>query len=287
MKRFLNFFIHTNVYIALGAVALTLETQVQLGIAPQFHPYLLLIFFATLFDYNLHRFITVITHKDAIDNPKHRWIKNNRPFFYTLVVASVVGFFWTALAADRRVLLTLAPLGALTFFYSLPVFKKGKSLFRLREIPALKIFLIAFVWSATTILLPYIYFDKTIGATRMALLLAERFLFVFAITIPFDVRDMASDAATGLKTIPLLLGKLRAMQLANGAILLFLLICGLQYWPQPWLMAALFISGGSTYFLLNSDRLQSKYLYHYAVLDGTLLLQGLLVGGGYFLHWLH
>lgn len=36
-------------------------------------------------------------------------------------------------------------------------------------------------------------------------MLVERFFFVFAITIPFDIRDIEADKQAGLKTIPLLI----------------------------------------------------------------------------------
>ena len=59
---------------------------------PQGHPYLFIIFFATLFEYNLHRFITVITNKEALNSDKHKWVRKNLNGFYLLVLTSLVGF---------------------------------------------------------------------------------------------------------------------------------------------------------------------------------------------------
>lgn len=285
LRRLYYFLINTNIYIALGAVALTLETELQLGIRLQFHPYLLLIFFSTLFDYNLHRFITVLTNKEALNSIKHKWVKNNLVFFYALVVSSVIGFLWTVLYADFKVLVTLAPIALLTFFYSVPVYKTNKLIFRLREIPALKIFLISFVWSASTILLPVIQSGRIHSREHVLTMLLERFLFVFAITIPFDIRDMIADTRQGLKTIPLLIGKNAAMIVANGALFLFLIICVQHYknTAADWLIYPMALSAATSFLFLNNRKLQKKYFYHYGILDGTLLLQGLLVLSMYYL----
>lgn len=275
MKLF-YFLINTNIFIALAAVSLTLETQIQLGMHPQFHPYLLLIFFSTLFDYNLHRFVTVLTNKDALNSVKHRWVKNNLSFFYTLVAASVLGFLWTVFYADIKVLITLAPIALLTFFYSVPVYKNSKLIFRLREIPCLKIFLISFVWSASTILLPVIQSGRIHSKENILLMLAERFMFVFAITIPFDIRDMEADARQGLKTIPLLIGKNAAIIIANIVLFLFMVVFiqHYKYTVLAWLIYPLALSAATTFIFINNRKLQATHFYHYGILDGTLLLQG-------------
>jgi 4-hydroxybenzoate polyprenyltransferase len=283
--NFFYFLINTNIYISLAAVILTVETQIQLGEKPQWHPYLFIIFFATIFEYNLHRFVTILTNPDALKGEKHKWVNNNKTGFYLLVTASVVGFIIAAFFARPQVLLALAPIGALTLFYSLPVFKTKGALVRLREIPFLKIFLISFVWAATTILLPIIQTGIKYDLTETVLMLIERSLFVFAITIPFDIRDMASDQQSGLKTFPLLLGEKKAILSANIAIILFLGLCICHYTTQSsrFLLPAFIISALSTFIFINNKKVQKLYYYHYGVLDGTMMLQGLLVIVCYYL----
>ena len=145
---------------------------------PQLHPYIFLIFFATLFDYNLHRFITVITNKEALNTDKHIWVKKNLRLFYWLVAISVIGFLGTVAIADKKVLITLAPIALVTVFYSIPIFKNNKGIFRLREIPFVKIFLISFVWSSTTILLPLIQSEISYNKENILAILLGRFLFL-------------------------------------------------------------------------------------------------------------
>jgi 4-hydroxybenzoate polyprenyltransferase len=289
MAVVLNIFrslVNSNIYISLAAVMLTIATQIQLGMKPELHPYLFLIFFATLCEYNVHRFITVITKKAALESPKHKWVKDNLIGFYLLVFLSVVGFFVVALMAKREVLFGLAPIALLTLFYSIPVYGNKKTIFRLRGIPYLKIFMISFTWSAATILLPVIHTGLHFPPYHVILMLLERFVFVFAITIPFDTRDMEADKAAKLRTLPLLLGEDRAMRLSYSSVVVFAVLCIVHYAyaNEFFILVAMLLSAISTIIFLKWDHAKKLPLYHYAILDGTMMLQGALVLAFSYLH---
>jgi cytochrome bd-type quinol oxidase subunit 2 len=68
----LNFLIHNKILIALAAVALAIETEIELGLSPEFQPYLLIIFFATIFEYNLQPAIFTITYATNQDDKKQQ-----------------------------------------------------------------------------------------------------------------------------------------------------------------------------------------------------------------------
>lgn len=277
--KILQFFINSNLLISLGAMLWTFAAQIQLGIEPAPHPYLFLIFFATLFEYNLHRLITIWNSPEALESQKHNWVKKNKTWFYILVFISVLGFSIAVLCAKLKVLLSLAPLAALTLFYSTPFGKKGEQLFRLRQIPYLKVFLISLVWAMVTTLLPQIESDIPFDLTNISLIIAERFFFILAITIPFDIRDMSTDKESQLRTIPLKYGKEAAWKIAKTALVLFFLIslthCTLMsHW---YLLVAFSISFFSTWPLLNNKKVQQSPYYHYGYLDGTIIFQSFLI----------
>ncbi len=283
--KFLRFFVNTHLYVALGAVFLTLETQVQMGLRLQWQAYMSLIFFATLFDYNLHRLVTITTKKELLTSVKHQWVGKNRKLFYGMLVFSMLGLIVALTQTKIAVLIGMAPLALLTIFYTLPFVKQNKYFFRLRDIPLLKIFLIAFVWSVVTIYLPLISQEQTIYDDTVGFMLLERFLFIFAITIPCDIRDMKADTEDGIKTIPLLFGTRHSIRLANISIIIFFILCLFHYVGQNqiFLLPAYFLSALSTLYFINSDKIRQLSFYHYGVLDGTILLQGLLiVAASYF-----
>lgn len=281
----LNLLISSKIYIALAAVLLAIETQVQLGMQPQWHPYLGLVFFATLLEYNLPRLWLLHTNRTRLNNARNKWINEHTGLFFLFVLTAAVGFIITLFMAKAVVLLVLAPIAVLTFFYSMPAWGKRKKPFGLRQIPFLKIFLIALTWSAATILLPVVKSGEPVHATHVLLMLAERFLFVFAITIPFDIRDMEADQRVGLKTIPLLVGAGNALRISVTALLAMGVLAVLHYGytSQVFIVWAFMVSILSTIVFLLVSRIQRLPFYHYGILDGTMFLQGLLVVTFYLL----
>jgi 4-hydroxybenzoate polyprenyltransferase len=283
--KLLRFLIHTNLFISAAAVLFTMETQVQLGDRPAFHPYLFIIFFATLFEYNLHRLITLAYHPNALSSPKHEWLRENRRSFYLLVFFSVAGFVIAICYAKTKVLMALLPIAILTLFYTLPVFRIKEKLLRLREIPGLKIFMIAFVWSAVTVLLPVIQSETTYDWMHISLMILERCFFIFAITIPFDIRDLEADTRAGLKTLPVIYGHKKAIFLANAATFVFMGLSSAHYlaYDMPMQIPACLLSGLVTLACLNNKKLQASDIYHYGVLDGCISIQALIAIAFYFL----
>ncbi len=159
--------------------------------------------------------------------------------------------------------------------------------FRLRQIPFLKIFLVSITWSATTVLLPVIHHGMSLDA-HVWMVLFERALFVFAITIPFDIRDMMVDKRQGLKTIPLFIGERKSRMISVLTLVAFILLTTIHYGSsdQRFLVFAFAISAISTIWFITDKRIQQLPLYHYGILDGTMLLQGVLVLGAYHLYCL-
>ena len=285
-KKLFNFIIHSNIYIALAAIALTLETQIQLGMEPQVHPYIWIIFFATLLEYNFHRLITLLKRKEVLKEAKYNWLCQHTKLFYGLMIFSLMGFVVSLMLAKIKVIALLLPLGVITVFYSLPIGSYKHKLFRLREISVLKIFLIALVWAFTTVLIPVMQSELQMEASEILFVFFERMLFVFAITLPFDIRDMDSDRRAGLKTIPILVGEKKSIQLSVSVLLFYGLIGGLQCMTshQEFLLPAIVLSVISTIFFVTDSRVKKLKEYHYGVLDGTMLLQGLLLLATYYVN---
>src|SRR3546814_3170722 len=74
--------------------------------------------------------------------------------------------------------------GILAIFYSFPLFKSGG----LRQVPGLKLFLIAGVWASACVLIPYYESGASLETWKLLMLWLKRFLFVAAITLPFDIK---------------------------------------------------------------------------------------------------
>ena len=282
--KLVNTFIQFNIFLSVAAVLLTVSTQIQLGLKPQWQPYLLLIFLATLFEYNRHQLVTTITKRITINSVSHTWLLKNLNWINWLVFIALSGLLTIVFQIKPEILVVLSLLGIITILYSFPVQIFNKYIFNLREIPYLKIFLIVSVWTASTVFLPVIQGDTEIFNLHVFLVFAERFFFIFAIAIQFDIRDIQADQDAGLKTIPILINRKNSFLLSCFSLFVCLIISFFHYKMQnEWfVISALSISVLTTYIFIIMHFSENRSRYYYQILDGTLTLQGILVLVFYF-----
>ena len=104
--------------------------------------------------------------------------------------------------------------------------------------------------------------------------------FIFAITLPFDIRDLRVDNHDGVKTIPSVIGLQRTKRLGLLAIIVFCSLVVANYWLGTYQLVdliALLISGLSTlYVVWISDQEKHDYFYS-GLVDGTMVIQFALV----------
>ena len=270
--KFIGFLINSNIYVALGAVFLTLESQVLLGMVPQINPLLFVLFFGVMLDYNFHRLVTLLWRKEDLANEKYRWVRENRDLFYTMTILAFLGFIWSVSMLNVIALLVVAPFALITFFYSIPVVKINKKSYRLRDIPLLKLFLVAIVWSVLTVLLPVVQANQSFEVLQIGLILLERFLFAF----------------DGVITIPMRIGVERSTQLTNVILVLFVFVALVHYGFNSifFVIPALILSSLVTLFFVNLKSLRSSKFYYNGILDGSILIQGALVMISYYIWFL-
>jgi len=167
-----------------------------------------------------------------------------------------VGYFGFQLRLDE--ILMLVPFLLLTIFYVLPIKWLSKSKKSLRTISGIKIFVIAFCWAGVTVLIPLIHL-KVSFSWDLAGVFLQRLLFVLAITIPFDLRDLEYDEAN-LKTIPQMLGISKAKKFGLLLLMFFLGLSILLNSEDPYRLRIEFlIALISLLFLVRSSAQQHKY----------------------------
>jgi 4-hydroxybenzoate polyprenyltransferase len=159
-----------------------------------------------------------------------------------------------------------------TFFYYLPLGVIG----RLRELPFLKVFLISFTWAVATVLLPLAYIIYPVFSLDILWLVLERFIFLLAITIPFDVRDIRIDAAKGLVTLPSKLGLKGALYLTFILLLVYLVISAVHFGFGN----ILFVRTLCVFFvliLIQKISLKKTTYYYTGLIDGSIIFQSVLI----------
>lgn len=279
LKRLYYFLVHTNVLIALAAVAQCALTYYILNL-PVNDPILVIEGATTLLLYNLSLYLSL--PKDPSKSPfqRTRWIGKNMWLFWLLsAIATVI----TILALFQVHLLTLFFLGfigVISLAYAVPLLKvKGKWV-GMRQVPGLKVFYIALVWSLSSVGLPVVELyanGANIDWYQANYLGLVKIVFLVLCTLPFDIRDYEQDSLYNLKTVPILLGKQRAINLSYGIGVFHLILILLS--PNTWAVRiALLIT---TLLILIMFRFiifsKEKHYHHVYLLDLALVLQWFFV----------
>lgn len=271
----LDLLLYSNFWIALAAVGMAAQSQLLLSGRGEPTALLGFIFFATLFLYAVHRIIGLRKSKPFTDSGRYAVIARfrNHIVFYAGMAGLCAALF--LLQMPRTLIAGLIAPCLLALLYVLPVWKG----YRLRDLHYVKIFLIAITWSWITVFLVALELGMT-WSTPMYMMLLERVFFVFAITIPFDIRDLEIDAFNKVKTLPAALGVRSSQRLGGLSLGLMLLLAALNYYWDVYALndlVALVVSAcvsGLLIFL--SDRTRHDYFFS-GLVDGMMVLQFLLI----------
>jgi 4-hydroxybenzoate polyprenyltransferase len=237
----------------------------------------LFVFLATFLLYNFDSLLPYKLQQQATFSERRAWAERHKKVIVSLMGLAGVGalyLFFRTVFYKYNILL-LGHLALLSLLYSLPVLPIRGKYWPLRHIPLLKIFLIAYVWTCVTVWLPLLAYNQPIFTGEVWLLFLRRFLFILAITIIFDIRDVERDRATGTITLPGTIGVKRARYIAWVSLGLFALLVALI--PQEMYRLALWLSAVATgYVVWQTYPGKSEYFFS-VVADGMMVLQFLLL----------
>ena len=201
LKRLFNLYVFGNIHVALAGFSITMITCLKYDVY-NFKT----AFFVGVFIFVSYNFIGFIEQKKQRLEWYDRWLKSNKLFINTLTLLMVFVAVWVFIMEGLRIesLLLLVPFSIITFFYTIPFFKFRNRTFSFRNFPFIKIVSISISWAGVSLLFPLLEAEKVIDFT-IYLEFVQRFLFVIALTIPFDIRDFNSDDES-LKTLPIVFG---------------------------------------------------------------------------------
>ena len=268
-----------NIYVALGAVCLIQSSIIQLGCSARLLYYSLLVFFSTLFVYNFQRFFYKPTSDDSLNSIRRKWIFKNRISTKTLTLIGLTGVVIAFFLNDRTLVFLLSPMLVLSLIYFLPFIK-------LRKSPLLKLLTLGIVWTMATAVVPIVLIGIEPISSGNLLHILIRFCFIIAICIPFDIRDQEIDKADSVSTLPLILSENKARWIAFGFMLVYITMIVFEYIFAIIILKvfiALMLSALiNALLVLMSNSKRSEYFY-VAGIDGTMILQGLLLMGTLYL----
>ncbi len=281
VKPVVDFLLFSNVFMALCAVAQALVTFHLIGSKPQY-TVLALLFTSTIGVYNFSILLSKPTEPKKSEYVRIRWFFSHHRLMVTFTIVSILSLvpLFFLISTESRLLLIF--LGIISFSYSIPMFTLGDKKFGLRHIPGLKQFLITLVWTMGSVLLPILEAKNmhltNISMRDISILLAKRFLFIGALTVPFDIRDLFDDRRLGVRTIPVIWGEKRAylfcQVLLAGYIVLMFLYRNNGFNHDFWALTLTAILAG--WLIFKSEWEKNEY-YYFFYMDGVLILQYLLL----------
>jgi hypothetical protein len=275
MNRVFDFVFYSNLFISLCAVLMSFETFILLDIKVSFDsafPLIPIIFLSTLFVYNLDLFHTNHSAPGFGHSVRQTWrlrnIKKIRFVNVSLAVLIILLSFFSSSAS----LIFFVHLAVISVAYYLS-FEIGSAKFSsLRSIPFLKAFIITYVWTASTVLLPALKNGRDLLHDHEVLMVfAERYLFLFALAIIFDIRDMKSDNKNIL-TIPGAIGSFKTKVISFCLLALNISLIMMHY-EDIRILAPLILSGLLTGVFIYKAKAFSGEYYFLGVLDGAMALQ--------------
>lgn len=274
-KRLFDFILFGNIYVALAAVCLIQSSIIQLASTNHLIFYSLLTFFATLFIYNLQRIFYSPQKDNSLLSIRRKWVFENQFSIKLLCLIGFTGVAITFFSIDYKIIFYLSPLLILSISYFLPIIK-------LRKNSWFKLLTLAFVWTTVTAAVPALLIDTNPFSATNILHFFVRFTFLISICIPFDIRDMEVDKSENIFTLSQKLGENKTRWIAVGIMLIYILLIITEYFLEMFSMkifiALMLTAIVNTIIVFMSSSKRSEYFYS-ALLDGTMILQGVVLIG--------
>lgn len=277
---FFRFFIFKNVFIGFCALALFETTRLLNGLPPQLTPAAILIFSSTILYYNFHD-ISARLNFAAWASLKSSLLMLRFSVAETLLfVTCILLSGWYLIKLQPGLLILFFIIGFISFSYSVPLIAWKGQRRRTREFFILKLSAISLCWAIMAVLIPLAEAGIYVEALILCLQFIFVSLFIFALCIPFEIRDLQLERLRGLRTIPVVLGIRKARLLGflalgiGMAILFYFRLYGLI--SLPTMLAMQFVSVVAILLVVYSkDEPSDIYCKFY--IDGMMILQFLLV----------
>jgi len=273
LKRIIDFYINSSIHVALAVCGLVWVTLLNFNVGANLD-FVFFIFFATITGYNFVKYFGLAKfHHRRLAS----WLKAIQIFSLLCFVA--LAYYTFKLKTET--IFYFIGLGLITFLYAIPFLPK--KIFvqagNLRAIGGLKIYVIAFVWTCVTVLIPLLN-ENYVLDNDTVIEFVQRFLYVVIATLPFEIRDMKYDSLK-LATIPQKIGVYKTKVIG---VLLIVLVFLLEFFKDEFYVNKTIILSVICvlllFFLLFSTKNQKHYYSSFWV-EGIPILWAILTTANY------
>ena len=269
MKRFINWLIESNIFIGLCAACMASVVYEKSSLLDLRNlSVILLIFCATIVAYTLNRHGRIFLKKG------YPW-----SFRIVFILAGLLSissayfllWYWPSFLIE----LGWIPIVLLGIYSSHLIFSKSR-VFNIRALGITKLLLIAAVWTYVVVFMPAAY----VGLGNWYKFFLHQFLFILAISIPFDIRDSVREAALGFKTVPAVVGKEMSVNIVKILLVAYWLLGG--FLGAPIFIASSVCALLLLYWVNRLDQLKDwkDWVLRF---DGIMIIQSIVIVASYYL----
>ncbi|MBN8694957.1 MAG: UbiA family prenyltransferase [Bacteroidetes bacterium] len=271
LKRIIYFLLYSNIYIAMGAFALSISTFIELAVPIQLN-YSILVFFSTLFIYNFQRIFYKAQNDPIVISDRRNWIGRNQNTIRIISLIGLLGTIAFSFFIPFRIILLLSPLCILSLAYFFPSLA-------LRRFIGTKTFVLVLVWTLTAYLIPALLTGSFEFSIKEIIHIAAGFSFMAAICIPFDNRDIEIDSKENIKTFAVMFGRKKNSKIALLFSFIYIIMISILYFSEDLKLSFYFCH--IVLFLLTltfivTDREKRSEYFYIAGIDGLLIMKGIL-----------
>ena len=289
MNKIARSYFFSNYFYGTCSLALSMETNFQLGIALNPPLYYLFLFAGSVWYYTKS-----YTSEASYSQPNQRayWYKTHKQIILysqniLLVTATIAGCILlfqninaiTALTNAEWVYLLIFPLTALLYYESI---SPKNPTHNLRSIGWLKPFVISFVWTGVVSIYPVVFNSIEKGrhfelSWLEQMFFLKNFIFISILCILFDIKDYAADHNSLLKTFVVRLGLRKTLYyiILPMSLLGFLSFISFTIFRDLPLSRILINSIPFILLIIVTWSMQRRksILYYLAVIDGLMLIK--------------
>jgi 4-hydroxybenzoate polyprenyltransferase len=202
----------TSVFLSVNAQMVAAFSSLLYGVRVE-PATLLIAFLATFSVYNMNRATDVA--EDSVNRPEAAG--RGADFYLLPSVAAAALCLLLSVSVGVMVLLVIITTFAVSVAYSVRLFPLVP---RLKEVVGVKSVLVALSWGFTGALLPAA--AQPVDPSKIALAFAYIFIMLLVNTVLCDVCDVDGDVASGVRTLPIVLGlgRTRNLLLAVNSLML-------------------------------------------------------------------
>jgi 4-hydroxybenzoate polyprenyltransferase len=291
-SNIIKFIFFGNYFIGILAIALSIETSLQLRLPLNSLPYYLMLFCGTVMYYSYA--YSGLPQSFSFTNSRSDWYRQHRFFVkwsQLFCLSACVGLGGWLLGKNWGNLLHIPfiywliaiciPISALLYYGLMP---KSFLQLNLRNTGWLKAFVIGFVWACCVGLLPIVLLQLERGTyfadpILIGWLFIKNWMFCTVNAIMFDIKDYADDSNRQLKTFVVRFGLHNTINFILIPLLLIGICCMLAFtYYRHFSFLSIFFNLIPFILLLvvaYSMHQKKSILYYLIVIDGLLLVKAI------------